>query len=451
MSKLKKWISQNILFVLLAVITLLFGFLNSGTRYNFIAITSLITIGLLSLCVIFLLNDKKGISLNKTFGVFNFFFFSLAPIVQFKNYSSFYIDRTFSIEMYLNLALLLNVVLVLYILMYSWFFYSFSKNEIKKNEEIKMVKVNPYTLFLLSVLAFFSYLFLIKFDFSLLFIRPPMFYLKHNTNFGFLGYAILLVVKLIPFIVLVYYKLLNPRNDKFTLLLLAVVILVFLPTASERVYTGLVYLPLFLLFIPKLKEGYNFIVLFFFGLLIVFPVLNNFRYGFVNDIDWTYEMFNTGHFDAFQNFMILLDEQIITYGRQLLGSVLFFVQENTWPGRPVGSGHLLGEHVGYEFLNVAMPFFGEGYVNFGLIGVLLFVIIAAVFNSFFDVLDKNNPLNIFFTIGFYILIAFELYILRGDLMSSIKISTSIILAVTIVYFYIKLLISLKSSKIEKRG
>ena len=435
MFRFKAWFVDNKLFVLCAIFLLFFGYIDSGIRYDLGVSTLLVFNGLLSLGIIFLLNDGQGVSLNKTFGLFNLLFFSLAPVVQFKYNSSFYIQTIFNANLYLNVALLILLSLVFYIIIYAFVFDRLIRRVYARKEPFLVV--NSFVVLGISLISFIGYLYLIRFDLSLILNRPPMFYMKTHTNLGLIGYAVLLIVKLIPFVCLMYYKLLRKVNDKTTLFLLLVVLTMFFPTAAERVYVGIVYVPLLLLFVPKTGDKYNLVFLLTFGVLLIFPVLNNFRDGLVGTgIKLEYPLFRTGHFDAFQNFMLVLEQGIVTNGRQLLGSFLFFVQEGMWSGKPVGSGHLLGESIGYDFLNVAMPFLGEGYINFGILGVFIFVLICACFNALLDVFMKKNKLTLFLKIVFYVFVAFEFYVLRGDLMSSIKISTSILLALSIVYFLI---------------
>ena len=122
--------------------------------------------------------------------------------------------------------------------------------------------------------------------------------------------------------------------------------------------------------------------MYFLAVLIAFPLFNNFRNLYARQFNFNYELFNTGHFDGFQNFSFLLDEQMVTNGRQLLGSIFFFVPESIWSNKPWGTGTLLAEKLGYSFTNVDMSFFGEGYANFGYLGIALFLVVIVFFNAF---------------------------------------------------------------------
>jgi hypothetical protein len=50
----------------------------------------------------------------------------------------------------------------------------------------------------------------------------------------------------------------------------------------------------------------------------------------------------------------------ITYGRQLVGALLFFVPSSLWPNKPIGSGTLVAENMlmtrySFWYTNISMP------------------------------------------------------------------------------------------------
>jgi hypothetical protein len=425
------------LFVILGCFSFLFIFIDSGASYNISVLLIFFLTSLLSLFGIFISIDNESFSLNKSFCLFYYFFFSLAPAIQFKNKSSFYIDGYMSEEIYLKAGAILLLVLVAYLLLYhlgSVYIHKFNnnKNQLKvtKKTEKENNLIVHYSLVLFSIVAS---LFLIKWDFSLLIYRPFAYNLKDNTNFGLLGYAILLVVRLIPLIVLLQYKLSTIKNNKHTYFFLTMLLIICFPTSLSRGVLAIVYIPVLLLFFPLIKRGVNYSLVFMLGLLIVFPLFNNFRYLREGNYKFGFELFDSGHFDAFQNFAILIDQNIITNGRQFLGSLLFFVQESQWPNRPHGTGHLLGEKVGYSMLNVAMPYFGEGYANWGYFGIGFFLIVIVFVNVMFDGILRKLKTTFWVHTLFLILLGFEFYLMRGDLYSSVKIIVSFSLALGFVY------------------
>jgi hypothetical protein len=415
----------------MALFTLVFTYVNSGMRYEFLPLTLFFLIGLFSLYGLFLSIDTHDVSLNKTFCLFYYFFFSIAPISQFKKNIVFFVKNKFiSDELYTKGAILLLGILILYLLLYHLIYFYFNKikinNQTTKQVDLKLA--NQKLLVGMSAICVVFYLYLIKFNWNLLIFRPFVFLLKYNTNLGLIGYAILLVVQIIPFVCLVQYKLRNRADDKIAYVLFFMMLLVCFPTALSRSIVGMLYIPLFLLFIPILNEKKYYLKMYLVGLLLVFPLFNNFRYLYEGNFNFNYDLFESAHFDAFQNFVFLLDEKIITNGRQLLGSIFFFIQESQWKDRPMGTGTLLAERLGYSYTNVDMPFFGEGYANFGYFGIFFFLVLITVFNVFMDYRYAKGAMSYLLKTIFYLFLGFEFYLLRGDLYSSVKIMVSFTLA-----------------------
>ncbi len=61
-----------------------------------------------------------------------------------------------------------------------------------------------------------------------------------------------------------------------------------------------------------------------------------------------------------------------------------------------------------------MNFYGEGFINFGVIGVVLFSLALAFIYSYFERNCFNTPSNRIF---YYFLIGSLFYVFRGDLLS----------------------------------
>ncbi|MGZ5255033.1 MAG: hypothetical protein ACXWCT_11540, partial [Flavitalea sp.] len=152
-----------------------------------------------------------------------------------------------------------------------------------------------------------------------------------------------------------------------------------------------------------------------------------------------YKMFQSGHFDSFQNFAFILSEEIITYGYQLLGVLFFWVPRAVWPSKPVGSGELIAEIMQFEWNNVSANFFAEGYVNFGFFGILAFVFLLARYTAVIDkiywvTLRQSGPVSgNFFRILYYIMLGMLFFILRGDLLSSFAFTIGFMISYFVVY------------------
>ena len=209
-----------------------------------------------------------------------------------------------------------------------------------------------------------------------------------------------------------------PKIVLFCVLLLAI-----FPTGVPRFLVAAVYIPLLFIFFPKFRNGALFAPLLLALLLILFPFLDQFRYtNRLSEISLIPEsgFFFLPHFDAYENFLSAIETDFTTGGYQLLGVILFFVPRAFWPDKPVGSGHTLAEMNGYVFKNISMPYLGEGYVNFGFLGVIVF----ALFMGF--ALGKgekmlaprdDNDLS-YRNVVYFFLFGSLFFILRGDLLSS---------------------------------
>jgi len=151
----------------------------------------------------------------------------------------------------------------------------------------------------------------------------------------------------------------------------------------------------------------------------------------IDEIDWTinFHFLQAGHFDAYQNFTRLISIDYISYGYQLYGPLFFFMPRVIWETKPIGSGHLLAELSNMDFTNISMPLIAEGYINFGIVGSLIFIGLFGLLSKYFDSLywelKQITSTNIYYAI-YYLLIGLSLFILRGDLMSSFAYSITIV-------------------------
>jgi hypothetical protein len=135
-------------------------------------------------------------------------------------------------------------------------------------------------------------------------------------------------------------------------------------------------------------------------------------------------------------FMRVVSTRYITYGYQLLGVLLFFVPRSLWASKPIGSGYLIAHENDYYFDNLSMNFLGEGYINFGIIGVGLFAMLIGYINAKLDrkywfELGYSIPL---FSLIFFEAIGMEFAIMRGALLNIFPVLIGYILATRIVNF-----------------
>ncbi len=108
------------------------------------------------------------------------------------------------------------------------------------------------------------------------------------------------------------------------------------------------------------------------GFLILFPLLDTFRYSIAADmtIENPLSALTSGDFDSFAqivNSVEYVSHEGISWGYQLLGVLLFWVPRKIWSEKPMDTGVLIAEYKDYHFTNLSSPLWAEFYVNGGVV------------------------------------------------------------------------------------
>ncbi|WP_245245870.1 hypothetical protein, partial [Streptomyces lonarensis] len=110
--------------------------------------------------------------------------------------------------------------------------------------------------------------------------------------------------------------------------------------------------------------------------LLIFPFADRYRYA--DDAarpaatDSLLEPLTVKDYDQvgmFANHISYVEDGQHTFGRQLLGSVLFFVPRTLWEEKPLDSGVLVGEWMGTNNTNLSSPLWAELWIDFGPLGM----------------------------------------------------------------------------------
>ena len=211
------------------------------------------------------------------------------------------------------------------------------------------------------------------------------------------------------------------------------------PLALSRNEAAAIYLGLFVVLfygdLNKFRQKPWYIFVFLISTMVLFQLINVFRRTSFTDINVMRNIslalqnlsggYLSGGYDAFPMIGATLDHvktYDMTYGEQLLGSLFFFVPRSIWTSKPIGSGAMIATTQGERFTNISCPLVAEGYINFGILGVIVF---AFVFGILCNVLDRkywenaaNNHSFSFIKIVYPVLLPYYFFMLRGDLMSS---------------------------------
>lgn len=155
------------------------------------------------------------------------------------------------------------------------------------------------------------------------------------------------------------------------------------PTALARYAMASIYGALLITLFPKLKRNRVFILLFIIGFIVILPFLNAFRRSAFEDVNIFRALWNAvigipdawlaGDYDAFTTLCMTIDhvaQHGISWGRQMVGVLLFFIPRQFWQSKPIGSGATVANNAGMSFTNISCPLPGEAYINFGVLGIV---------------------------------------------------------------------------------
>lgn len=438
-SKKKLMKSLEIFIVLFLLILIYFN--SYDTRQNNILV--IVTFMINGIIIILnIIAEQKDFSLNKTFWYFNFFFFFIAPLLQ---YLSNFKMWNFNISDNLYLKTNFFVLLCYLIYMFSKFFLikgskgtnikndnnlslNNLKKEFKKHFEIVYSK-NILTLLMITSAISFVFL-VINISFKGLFIRE-----LNGLNVGDNTISVILenLFRSIPIYSVVYSIYYYRQKKKGILVIiieLIILIMVNFPVSITRYWIGLVYIGLLLILFEKKMSGRKFDICLIVIFAVIFPIFQLFKwYSFsdlLNGVDVSkrlFDVYNSVDFDAYSLFarsINFVTKNGLQLGHQILASIFFIIPRAIWPTKPYPTGQFIAMSENQIFTNLSCPFYAEGYVDFGIIGSLIYTFIICYIINKMDYLywdkKRNNDngiglIDFSYPFSFGILI----FMLRGSL------------------------------------
>jgi len=353
-----------------------------------------------------------------------------------------YPDQT--VLMYVNL-LIVSATLTVYL------FWSIGSRKVIFIKELVIVK--RYGLIYLTLLSFFSILIVLYvYDFNI----GQMLFRKYSTfaNSGNERYFHLIINYIVrPTILLsLMFALYFFRKSKMVWLSILLIsffsLLGLFPTSVPRFIVGTLYFAVVALIIKKISPT-GLSNLFIFGYISTFSLIGSFRNleSFSNFM-LVFKMSASGAYDTYFNFSHVINQEIVTFGHQLLGVLLFFIPRSIYTDKAVGSGTLLADRADFVFSNISMAFLGEGYINFGLAGIFIFASMLGYLLGYWDkkfsiYRQKNISSN--FMIFYLMMLPLLFFLLRGDLMTAFSFFCSLLFAYKLVSFLILRRIPISSS------
>lgn len=416
-----KTLSNYFLTLSLVFIISLIIFINDGVNYSFKVLFTSFLICTFSIIKVFSKSEPLY-SLNSIFYLFILFFIGLAPAIQFKNAIFFLGEKSKLSETDFFFG---NILFMICIIIYSSLYFGFQKKFLRK--QIKLIKrldleFNTKKILIIAFITAFIVFVYFSANIEALFTRKFLWYNKAEYQSPFL--SIINVVRSIPLLLFIYFKCSsNNKNLKIEITLLVLIVLCNFPLGIPRYKLAVIYLPILIIYFKILLKKQTFALVFITLFLSVFPYLDHFRYNIklMPEKIFDFEMFQEAHFDSYQNSINVITKHVVTNGNQLFGTVLFFIPRSLWETKSSGSGYVLAEKLNYDgFSNVAVSYFAEGYINFGYIGVFIFVVCLALVNAYIDYSFWNkNFSETSFKVFYLIFLPFQFFVLRGSLMSSI--------------------------------
>lgn len=401
-------------------------------------------------CYHILANEDRAYSAKKTFYLFVFFFMGIAPILQYKNGDQTVGGYDIYESTYISVNFTLFLILVCFDCFYS-FFYKYQKFRrlkrifidetfILKEKERKCFRI---LLLAISILSLCCTVYYFKDRLYLLLLRGIEGQESEVTESGnFLSPLMNNFIRPLSVVSCVNYFCIG-NSKKMKLTLLFIMLLTCFPTSLARLRTAAYYLPIVIILYPAFRWKNRYTIFFSSGLLFIFPLLNSFR-------NWTnegfagmkldFEMFRSMNFDSYQSFAFVFQNDIVTYGKQLLLVFFFWVPRSIWESKPYMSGRMVAHEYGLWFDQISMNYWGEGYLNGGIIGVFVFTIVLAYVTVAFDKLyweyNRGNVKTIFAPF-FLFFISIYFFFMRGDLMYGFQYTIMLLVSNLLIFKLIK--------------
>jgi hypothetical protein len=394
-------------------------------------------------------NSYRYYSLVKIFFIFNFIFFGFIPLYNEVNQNTIQgVPLNIHDKIIVNIYILLGIF---YFIVGTFIKLNFFDNFINRLPDVKKLNIFFFiTFFLISIVILNKW----NFDFDLLLFRG----LKYNnleterifsSTIDIILYQITL--RPIPIILLfifyynyqknkIYYSQEKKVFNFFIFLCLSIIcILLVSPTAIARFQVASLYIPFFIVFTKIWERPYVMQLSIMFGLFIIMPFLDKFRRFDLNNFSFSIEFhfLKNSTFDAYQNFVRAVELDFVTYGKQLMGAILFFMPRQIWIEKPKGSATTLINdfNLNYTNQNISMPLMAEGYINFGLVGIVFFMILSGSLLSNLDRVAwkiKKIKKNSLFLYYYYFLFGLTFFLMRGELISSL----SFLIIFTVIFWII---------------
>ena len=428
---------------LVLVATIIGSFLLIPAQIKFtadddITIASFAAIGIYALAALYLTSYQRPFTMNCSHWIFMLFFFSYAPLIQFLTQN---FPGQADIGVFEPYHLEVNALLLLWCVCYSVTYKYVHALKPKQQGPIPAasdVQKPNYPWLALYCLACTAFA-VVMVGWGSLMSRAAT-----SDGVGASSSPVYLITSTVgrvsPLVVLALLLITGRRRQIWYYAALAVAVgcalITNFPPAMARFAAGGTAIALICLWLRNRRASSLWLLLvFWLGFVVAMPFLNLFRYNSFQTSDVsTYHQQDIastvtgGDFDAYMMMIATVSygqrPGNITMGRQLAGGLLFFVPRAMWPDKPEASGGLVVQNTILSFYNLSEPLPAEGYVNFGVPGVILFAvafawILALLDKSYWFVRDRSPRARpTILTVMYPFLIGAVIILMRGSFLTS---------------------------------
>jgi len=245
------------------------------------------------------------------------------------------------------------------------------------------------------------------------------------------------ILYFIPFVALALTLLSNASRKRKAILFIILITCLLITKnhlTERRNAIGPIYLSILVILLPWIIEkGRTYFYVMASMMLIGFPIsslLTHRNSSGAEEINPTNifaaitNHFTELHYDAWANLITTIEitkQTGLHLGNQLIGSVFFFIPRTIWESKPRPTGEVIGDYLSSNhsmwFNNLSSPLIGEGFIDFGVIGVIFYAILAAYFCIKIKKLADSGG-NLHKTLYIYSSF-FIFFILRGALLPAV--------------------------------
>jgi hypothetical protein len=135
------------------------------------------------------------------------------------------------------------------------------------------------------------------------------------------------------------------------------------------------------------------------------------------------QLTNGYDFDGFRSIIdgvSYVEHDGLAWGRQLLGTMTFWVPREYWDNKPRATGEIVSINVGYLFTNISSPLWEEAYVDWGMAGVIVMFFLYGRGSAILDDWHQERSEDVNFGgVLVTFLAGYQFYTLRGSLWAAV--------------------------------